>query len=248
MSAALLRARDGLGGEFAKLVLAGGIFIAIFGSYLAVTRTREAAQAAAAPLPGATPPAGACTLWFVGSSTVFRWASLQGDFAPWDARDRGINGATLPQLLQAFGNEPQGPAPAAIVFYAGENDIAAGARPEAVFSDFVRFMAAKTRRFGALPIIVVSAKPTPTRWANLPQQNRYNAALRRLAERRADMAFVDIRPLMFAGGALGPYYVEDGIHMNAAGYARWTAQLRPAMARLLPPATVRTCLGQGAPR
>ena len=36
--------------------------------------------------------------------------------------------------------------------------------------------------------------------------------------------------LMMNGGQLRDLYVEDGLHMNAAGYAIWTGLVRKALA------------------
>lgn len=224
-----------------KLAFASAVFVAIVGGYLGVLDARAAAREAAATLPGAGPADGRCTLWFIGSSTIFRWSSLPHDMRPWRARNRGVNGAMISQIVLRLRNEPPGPPPAAIVFYAGENDIAGGASVADTIAAFRRFLAAKTRRYGPLPVIAISLKPSPTRWPDLQKQTAFNDAVRCLAARRDDLRFVDIRPAMLVDGRPGPFYVGDGIHMNSVGYARWTAILRPALTRLLPTGAAASC-------
>lgn len=231
----------GLGERTRKLGSAILVFGAIVGGYVALERNRAAATEASLTLPDAGERSGACTLWFVGSSTVFRWQTLARDFPGWNVHNRGVNGAMIPQIVRWLDNEPPGPPPAAIVFYSGENDIAGGASAAETFAAFQRFMAAKTARYGALPVVALSLKPSPSRWPHLAQQTAFTDALRRYAATRDDLGFVDIRPLMLSNERPGPYYVADGIHMNADGYARWTRKLNVALPRMLPRATVDRC-------
>lgn len=227
-----------------KLVVAVGIFCTVISGYTVVEQGRAASAERAMLLPGAAERSGACTLWFIGSSTIFRWQTLRRDAAPWDAHNRGVNGALIPQIVQWFDNEPPGNRPAAIVFYAGENDIAGGATGAAAFTSFQRFMAAKTARFGDMPVIALSLKPSPTRWEQRAEQTGFNDALRRYAARRDDLGFLDIRPLMLTNGRPGPFYADDGIHMNETGYDRWSRTLRPALVRLLPTTMVDRCVSR----
>ena len=188
----------------------------------------------AGPLPGRDQPLDRCAIWFIGSSTIERWSTLAADFAPWRVRNSGIGGAVIPDLNAGIAQEPPVGRPAAIVFYGGENDIAAGGSAERALQDFRTFLALKDRRFGGVPVIAVSVKPGPSRWANRPRQQAYDAGVARLAAQRPDLDYVDIRAAMLDGGRPGPYYVEDGVHMNPAGYAIWTRALRPALDRILP--------------
>lgn len=230
--------------EVGKLAFAVAVFSGTVGGYLHIARIQAEQREAALPLPGVDRPDGPCTLWFVGSSTFYKWPSLESDLAPWDAHNRGVNGATIAQLSHRLRHEPRGHGPAAIVFYGGENDIANGASAAAALVRLRQFLAIKTERYGALPVIALSLKPSPTRWSNLPRQTSFNTALRDLARRRGDLRFLDIRSLLLIDGRPGPFYVADGVHMNPAGYGRWTGAIRQALAHSLPRATVRACLPQ----
>lgn len=48
----------------------------------------------------------------------------------------------------------------------------------------------------------------------------------RLARRTPPRDFVDLTPVMADGDGLRRAYTVDGVHLNAAGYARWVARLR----------------------
>lgn len=236
--------RPRLRAELRKLVPAATIFALVVGGYAAATSGRDAYAEWTATLPQVGAANGPCSLWFVGSSTVYKWTTLHDDMAPWDAHGRGVNGATLPQLTHRLANDPPGTPPAAIVIYAGENDIASGGNATDTLASFRRFMDTKTARFGGLPVIAVSLKPSPTRWDDFHEQSAFNDALRRYAFARDDLGFVDVRPLLLDGGRPGPYFVDDGVHLNAHGYARWTRVLHLALARMLPRSVVGRCTGR----
>ncbi len=48
----------------------------------------------------------------------------------------------------------------------------------------------------------------------------------RLAQQTPARDYVDLTPVMADGDGLKRAYTEDGVHLNAAGYARWQARLK----------------------
>lgn len=222
-----------------KLLFALTIFVAVLTGWMFgrnAERERFVAEAAAAPLPTAPVPASTrgCLIWFIGSSSIANWRSMSDDMTPWEARNRGIGGATMREITQRFNNEPDGQKPAAIVFYAGENDIAFGGSTEQAIKDLNAFIAAKRARYGNLKMLIVSLKPSPTRWDKRPQQIEFNRRASALAAQQPDLAFLDIQPLLLINGRPGPYYRDDGIHLNDAGYLKWARAIANAMPALLP--------------
>jgi lysophospholipase L1-like esterase len=223
------------------MLFALAIFVAVMTGWMFGRnneRDRWAAAAAASPLPTAPVPASSrgCSIWFIGSSTIANWRSMPEDMAPWEARNRGIGGATMREITRRFLNEPDGVRPAAIVYYAGENDIAFGASADRAIADLKAFIAAKRERYGDLKLLIVSLKPSPTRWDERPAQIAFNRAASAMAATTPDLAFLDIDPLLLIGGRPGPYYRDDGIHLNDAGYLKWAKALANTMPILLPDA------------
>ncbi len=225
---------------FGKLSVAASVFAVIFGGGVFVMQSRAAMRAASATLPGGGPASG-CTLWFIGSSTIQKWTTLANDMAPWDVRNRGVDGATMPELLQMVRNEPRGTPPRAIVFYAGENDIAKGASAADDIANLRAFLKLRSARWGNLPVVIVSLKPTPTRWGNLPEQTAFNTAAHAIAQRTPGATFVNIVPLFLVKHRPGAFFVDDGIHLNAAGYARLTSAIQPPLKTILRQAPARGC-------
>jgi len=216
-----------------KCALALTVFTVIFGGWQWVLARQ--------PLPGASNRQGACVLWFVGSSTMSRWSSLQDDLKPWIAQNRGMGGATMAEINLHIANDQAKRAPQAIVYYAGDNDLAFGRSVDETVGDLREFLAIKSRLFGQTPVFVISLKPSPLRWDQRAQQDRYNMAARTIAGQRPDVTYVDIVPLLLEQGRPGPFYSEDGLHLNDQGYRRWTIALRHALDEKLPRAVLQRC-------
>lgn len=217
------------------------MFSTIVGGWEAAQwRLRVAAQSE--PLPDSRPAGdGSCAIWFIGSSTAHRWPNLSRITSPWIAHNRGVDGALIREITPRLAAEPPGAPPQAIIFYAGDNDIARGLPVTAVLDDLRAFLATKQQKLGSTPVVILSVKPSPARWADLGKQRFYNATVQAMAAAEPDVTFVDIRPAMLVGARPGPFFVKDGIHMNSAGYERWNAVVAPALRRLLPADKARRC-------
>ena len=224
----------------AKLLFALCVFAVPVGGYR-YYQSRNVDPAASMPLPNADTRKSSCDLWFVGSSSIARWTTLERDMAPWRAINRGISGATLAYVNQRLANESAGSRPAGIFIYGGDNDIAYGEKVSDVVADFNGFLYLKSKRVGQVPTFVLSLKPSPARAEQLDEQRLFNSSARRIAENRADTIYVDIAPKMLRGGKPGPFYADDGIHLNTDGYHIWAKAVRSALRRGLPRSVVRRC-------
>lgn len=230
-------ALSGIGAVAMKALFGTAVFATVIGGWAGYVY-HEAMQA---PLPGGGGRQGACVIWFVGSSSVAKWTTLQQDMRPWTVHNRGVGGAKLAQIDRHFGNERGVPAPEAIVFYAGENDIANGISADEAFADFREFMTIKAERMPRTPVFAISLKPTPKRWAMRGLQATFNRQLRQLAAERADLTYIDIVPDMLVGGRPGPFYDEGGIHMLPLGYRNWARRVHTTLVETLPD-TAHRCL------
>lgn len=226
-----------VGGTVLKLLLGVAVFVATCAGWLVFQAERERHS----PLPNGG-GGEACGLWFVGSSSMHKWVTLQRDMLPWQTHNRGVDGANLDYLADRFASEPGAVPPKAIVFYGGENDIAKGASVEQALVQIERIVAEKRQLYGALPMFIVSVKPSPTRWRFRPAQTRLNRGLAALASQRGDLHFIDIVPLLLVNGRPGPFYQADGIHLSHVGYRRWGAAVRHAIETDLPHGLVHFCL------
>ena len=175
-----------------------------------------------------TPPP-ACPVLFVGSSSIRLWKTLAEDMAPLPVLNRGFGGSTIAQSDLYFDRIVTPYRPRAIVFYAGENDLDSGTAPVAAAADFRRFMELKRARLGKTPVFYISAKPSKLRFGQLARQSELNAAIRSMSGR--DLTFIDVVTPMLRDGQPQDLYVQDALHMNAAGYAIWRQLVRDALAK-----------------
>ena len=176
-------------------------------------------------------PPPACPVLFVGSSSIRMWSSLTDDMAPLPVLNRGFGGSTISQSNLYFDRIVAPYRPRAIVFYAGENDLDGGLSPATAASKFRRFMELKRAKLGKTPVFYISAKPSKLRFGQLGRQSDLNAAIRQMAASSKDLIFIDVVTPMLRDGQPQDLYVEDGLHMNAAGYAIWRRLVRDALAK-----------------
>lgn len=226
-----------IGIEFAKLSLAAGVFAAVLGGW----SVAEPLVRARLALPDDKTTTGPCAVWFVGSSSVHRWTSMAADMAPWPTHNRGVNGALLAEVSARFTRSGENAPPTAIVFYVGENDLAAGMSAEAVTSGILALVADARRRMPQARLFVVGMKPSPTRWQFRAAQLRVNAEVAQAAARDRTFAFLPIGDALLVDGRPGDFYQPDGIHLDAEGYSHWAGALRVAFERGMPAALTARC-------
>ena len=181
-----------------------------------------------AELDRATPPK-PCGFLFTGSSSIRFWRTLDQDMAPHRVNNRGFGGSQIADVTLYFDQVVTPYRPRAIFFYAGDNDINARRTPDQVVADFQAFMDRKDKALGATKVYFIALKPSKSRWDQFGEQSRANAGIKALADRRADLDYVDVVPAMLAGGEPKDIFVGDGLHMTPAGYGLWTEVVRPVV-------------------
>jgi lysophospholipase L1-like esterase len=174
----------------------------------------------------APPPQGLVVA--VGSSTIRRWETATRELAPWGVVQRGLGGAWLKDLALAAHDLIVRHHPAAVVVFAGTNDLAGGRSPADVVDDLRCLVARVHDGLGAVPVLYVGVTPTPLRWADWPKAIQVHDAVKALAGAYPPLVFVDT-PTPFLATAPAPdqppssdLFVEDGLHLSEAGYALWT--------------------------
>lgn len=185
-------------------------------------------------LEGATKSSRRVEVLFVGSSSIRLW-NLKKSFPDLDALNRGFGGSHLadcshfaPRLVHPFH-------PRVVVLYAGDNDIAYGLSPVQVAEDFDQFYDDLRKVLPATRLIYISIKPSLARWQLYPQMKAANEKIRARMGSDERACFLDVAPAMLGedGQPRPELFLEDGLHLNARGYALWTTMLQPVMERAL---------------
>jgi lysophospholipase L1-like esterase len=180
----------------------------------------EAQDKASPPRPGG--------IVFVGSSSIRLW-DLASAFPGLDAVNRGFGGSHVSDSVEHADLLVIRHQPRAVVFYAGDNDIAAGRTPQTVLDDYKRFVG---RVHAAVPqarIAFIAVKPSIQRWALIAKVREANALVRRFAEGDDRLGFIDVDgPMLGWDEKPRPdLFVDDGLHLSSSGYALWNTLVRP---------------------
>ena len=166
---------------------------------------------------------------FVGSSSIRKWETLKQDFPNLNVLNRGFGGSHIIDSVH-FANRIVTPyAPQMIVFYAGTNDLADGAQPEVLLSQYMEFVSLVRAKLPTVPIAFIAVAPAPARWGNAENIQKTNALVKQFCSLVPNLQFIDILPLMLdANGQPRPeLFVGDRIHMTPAGYAIWVKAVAP---------------------
>lgn len=186
---------------------------------------------------------------FVGSSTFAQWTGLAADFPGFTVLNRGFGGSQFGDVLHFFDRVVAAYQPALIVVYEGDNDLAGGRTVTQVFADWTDFVDRVARQLPDAGVLFVSVKPSPSRRAHLEAQQALNGRIAEDCATRPGCGFVDVAtPMLDARGEpLPELFLQDQLHMNAQGYARWRAVLAPeleAWAAAHPERSIRTPVGR----
>lgn len=193
-------------------------------------RYAEAMQTFAAQDAEVMPRAGGIV--FVGSSSIRRWNSLTEDMAPLTVLNRGFGGSNMRDAVHNIEAAVLKYRPRAVVLYEGDNDLARNrATPAMVMEAFSDF---SERLYHSLPevrLYVISIKPSLSRTAEWPTMQATNQQLAKACAVMSKCTFIDIAtPTFAADGSLSEdLFVEDRLHMTAAGYKIWTDTIKPVL-------------------
>lgn len=168
---------------------------------------------------------------FVGSSSIRLWRTLARDFPRHPVVNRGFGGSRIADATYYAERLVAPYRPRAIVFYAGDNDLAEGCTPEQVRDAFAAFVRRARALDPGVPVAFVAIKPSVARQRLLPRIRRANALIRDYARASAGVDYLDVFTPMLGpnGQPLPTWFGPDGLHMNRSGYELWIGLLKPWM-------------------
>lgn len=160
---------------------------------------------------------------FVGSSSIRFWPTAEW-FPDRKVINRGFGGSHISDVNHYIDETVLRHAPDVIVFYAGDNDVAAGKTPAQVLEDYRQFVRTVLDSNPGTQIVFVSIKPSLARWDVWPVMKEANARIRSYSADRANLHYADVAPPLLGddGRPVGEYLRDDGLHLTPAGYEAWT--------------------------
>lgn len=167
---------------------------------------------------------------FLGSSSIRLW-KLDRSFPDLQAINRGFGGSEISDSIEFAPRIVLPYRPKTIVFYAGDNDVAAGKPATRVEADFRRFAALVREKLPKTRILFVSIKPSLARWKLVEVMRDANRRIRSFCDEDELLGYVDIdRPMLGEDGRPRPeLFASDGLHLSDAGYKLWTEKVRSAL-------------------
>lgn len=167
---------------------------------------------------------------FVGSSSIRLWQTAES-FPGLPVINRGFGGSQISNVNHYAQQIVVKYKPRLIVFYAGDNDIASGKSSQQVADDFATFVDLVRADLPEVTIIYLPIKPSLARWKMWPQMQKANQLIADRWQRDKHFEYVDTATPMLGddGQPRSELFLDDGLHMNPAGYEVWNEELRPVL-------------------
>lgn len=168
----------------------------------------------------------------IGSSSIRFWRTIKDDLAPLTIVHRGFGGSTMRDALHYMDRIVIPHKPRAVVLYEGDNDLAAfKVAPAVVMENFNAFAAKLQETLPDTRLYVLSIKPSIARMDTWDAMAQTNGRLQARCAEIDGCTYIDVATPMFHrdGELREDIFVEDNIHMNAAGYDIWTQTVKPVL-------------------
>lgn len=166
---------------------------------------------------------------FTGSSTIRRWKTLAADFSGFRVVSRGFGGSQMEDSVFYVERILVPHEPAAVVIFAGSNDINAGKTAENVVENFKAFVAKVRAQLPKTEIGFIEITSSPSRWTQRDAVIEANRQIRAFCEESKGAKFIAVREKFL--GTNGEPRVElfesDRLHPNADGYKILVEAIRP---------------------
>lgn len=172
---------------------------------------------------------------FLGDSITQGWGtSLPKRFPGMKAANRGIGGDTTRGMLIRLREDVLALNPAAIVLLLGTNDLEVGIEPRIAADNFKLILAAIKAHDPEVPVVLSLVFPSAAEKDRpLEKIKALNDLYAAAVKGDPQVTVVDTWSLFAAeSGDADPQWFKDMLHLNPAGYDRWTAALRPIFATL----------------
>lgn len=181
---------------------------------------------------------------FTGSSSIAYWSSLVDDMKPLTVINRGFGGSEYTDVDHYADRIVIAYRPAAVVVYAGDNDLASPGRksPQSVAQDVQQFVQIVHAKLPQTWVFVLSIKPSILRWKAWPEMKEANQLIESYLRTQDRAAYIDVASPMLdnRGGLARDLFVSDGLHPSAKCYELWTSLIKPILLQHFPTSKTST--------
>ena len=172
---------------------------------------------------------------FYGSSSIRKWKTLEEDMAPLSVLNHGFGGSTVNDCVYYADRLIIPYKPKAIVFYAGTNDIAYGFSADTAYDRTMDFFDYIHEELPETKIYYIEQTRQPDRDEYWEDMKDLNARVEKYAKTDDLVTFIETSEILNTeyDEARPEYFVDDGKHFTAEGYAAWTKAIRPILIKEL---------------
>jgi len=166
---------------------------------------------------------------FAGSSSIRKWDHLQVAFGNYNVINRGIGGAVIEDISYYLNDLVFTYKPRQIVLYVGENNLPDDKETaETILAKTVALYGAIRAKLPDVSIVYIAMKPSPVRDKYQQKCKAANDLISKFLSTEKNAVFVDVfTPMLLNGKSRPELFVEDMLHMNAAGYSLWEKLVAP---------------------
>ena len=167
------------------------------------------------------------SILFTGSSSIRFWNDVQQRFPENQILNTGFGGSQCSDLANFLDELILDYKPSKVFIYEGDNDIFAKKKPKEIIGTFTSVLNTLQEQRPDMEIVLISGKPSISRWKYRSRYKRLNKKLKALASERENVAFADVWSIMLNRRRLKKeLFIEDGLHMNSKGYDLWEIALK----------------------
>ncbi len=166
---------------------------------------------------------------FTGSSSVRLWENLQEKFPETPIINTGFGGSQASDLLVHLDALVIQYQPKKVFIYEGDNDLNEGKEVSLIMNDLDILVNRIHQKLPDTNIVLISAKPSPSRWKLKTSYMVLNDLMRQYATTHEKVNFMNVWNAMLDqnGKPISEIFIADSLHMNEKGYAIWNKSVIP---------------------
>ncbi len=162
------------------------------------------------------------TIVFTGSSSIRMWKDLQERFPEHQIVNTGFGGSETVDLQKHIKALVIDFKPHKVFIYEGDNDINYGKTPKQILSSTQWVIDEILKNNTQAEIILISAKPSISRWHLRKKYRKFNKRLAKLSRQNPAVFYADVwNPMLENKELRKELFIEDNLHMNDLGYDIW---------------------------
>ena len=168
---------------------------------------------------------------FTGSSSIKMWKDLESYFPTHELVNAGFGGSQTFELLHYMDELILDYKPKKVFIYEGDNDISSGKSSTQIILTMHELVTAIHEALPETEILLISAKPSISRWHLAAQYQDLNQHFEEYSELYDYVGFVDIWNIMLDSEKKprADIFLEDNLHMNKVGYDLWAEVVKNYM-------------------